>query len=113
MAEVKPGYKTTEFWVNAVSALSGVAMTVGVKGADVVNVAAEGAGEELMSDPTTGAIGIGLAALNAAIYAGSRGKLKAKEAEYTFEDVNPNLVAKDENGLYFVCDDCQVSRKRE
>lgn len=75
----KPGYKTTEFWINAVSALSGIAMTVGVKGAEVASEAAGAAGEALASDPTTGAIGIGLAALNAAIYAGSRGKLKAKE----------------------------------
>ncbi len=36
------------------------------------------------------------------------------ECEYIFEDVHPNLVVKDEDGLYFVCDECQLSRaKRE
>ncbi len=35
------------------------------------------------------------------------------ECEYIFEDVHPSLVTKDDDGLYFMCDDCQLSRKRE
>ncbi len=34
------------------------------------------------------------------------------ECEYVFEDVHPSLVANDENGAYFVCDDCQMSRAK-
>jgi len=34
------------------------------------------------------------------------------ECEYIFEDVNPNLVARDAEGAYFVCDDCQLSRAK-
>ena len=75
----KPGFKTTEFWVNAVSALSGVAITAGVGAASVAADAANAAGDALAANPEAGYIGVGIAALNAAIYSGSRGKLKAKE----------------------------------
>jgi hypothetical protein len=77
----KPGFQTTEFWINAASGLSGILMTAGVGAANVVNEAATAAGDAVAADPNAGYIGVGLAALNAAIYAGSRGKLKGKESK--------------------------------
>lgn len=63
---MKPGYKTTEFWLSAVTTLIGLLMTSGV----------------IMPGSTWDkAIGLGMAALATMGYTASRGNVKASAAD--------------------------------
>lgn len=42
MNEIKPGYKTTEFWITMVQSIAGIAVTVGVFTPDIADTLVKG-----------------------------------------------------------------------
>lgn len=70
--KVKPGYKTTEFWVSIATAITGILITLGVIGQEEANILVKGI-EQIVG-------GI-LTVVPVAAYAISRGRAKSAVKE--------------------------------